>query len=50
MLLKDSRPKLIKNKITQNEIIGLFIRDKSNGVVKENKVNNFAKIFILSFY
>jgi F-box protein 11 len=38
MILKDSRPKILKNSITDNDGIGLFIRDKSHGVVKGNIV------------
>jgi len=33
MILKDSRPKIISNLITENDGIGLFVRDKSNGLI-----------------
>jgi F-box protein 11 len=46
MLLKDSRPKVIENLITDNDGIGLFIRDKSCGVFE----GNIVKINIIIFY
>ena len=36
MILKDSRPKIIQNEIHENDGIGLFVRDKSAGIIKEN--------------
>ena len=39
MILKDSRPRIIANLITDNDGIGLFVRDKSNGVVQKNIVH-----------
>ena len=38
MILKDSRPKIINNQITDNDGIGLYIRDKSHGIIKLNVV------------
>lgn len=38
MILKDSRPKIINNQITDNDGIGLYIRDKSHGTIKSNVV------------
>ena len=38
MILKDARPKIIKNNILDNDGIGLYIRDKSHGVIIENNV------------
>jgi len=38
MLLKDSRPRLTDNKIHGNDCIGLFVRDKSVGVIKDNMI------------
>lgn len=40
MILKDSRPTIFKNLITDNDGIGLFVRDKSHGVIKGNIVYN----------
>lgn len=34
MIMKDSRPDIVENSITENRGIGLFIRDKSNGNIK----------------
>jgi parallel beta-helix repeat (two copies) len=38
MLLKDSRALIFDNVIKNNEGIGLYIRDKSHGEIKSNKV------------
>lgn len=38
MILKDSRPTIMKNLITDNDGIGLFVRDKSYGIIKGNIV------------
>ncbi len=38
MLLKDTRAKIFDNIIKSNEGIGLYIRDKSHGEIKSNKV------------
>jgi len=38
MLLKNSKPVIKDNLITENDGIGLFIRDKSHGVIKANHV------------
>lgn len=38
MILKDSRPKIVKNQISDNDGIGLFIRDKSHGDIHGNIV------------
>lgn len=38
MILKDSRPKIMNNQITDNDGIGLYIRDKSHGIIKSNLV------------
>lgn len=40
MILKDSRPKIVNNSITDNDGIGLYIRDKSHGIIKDNVVIN----------
>jgi F-box protein 11 len=45
MLLKDSRPKVIENLITDNDGIGLFIRDKSCGIYEGNIVNKYEIIY-----
>lgn len=39
MILKDSRPKILENYLHENDGIGLYIRDKSQGKVKDNDVN-----------
>lgn len=39
MLLKDSRPYMRENVIKNNFLVGLFIRDKSNGDIKKNTVS-----------
>ena len=46
MILKDSRPRIIANLITENDGIGLFVRDKSNGVVQKNIVPLQNNIYI----
>lgn len=33
MMIKDSRPTIENNLIEHNNFIGLFIRDKSNGII-----------------
>jgi F-box protein 11 len=38
MILKDSRPNINKNSINDNDGIGLYIRDKSNGIIKDNHI------------
>lgn len=38
MIIKDSRPTIVKNLISDNDGIGLFIRDKSWGIIKDNIV------------
>jgi F-box protein 11 len=38
MLIKDARPKITNNLIQENDGIGLFIRDKSNGEIHDNNV------------
>lgn len=38
MLLKDSRPEMIGNLIQENSLVGLFIRDKSKGIIKNNNI------------
>lgn len=40
MILKDSRPEIIENNINDNDGIGLFIRDKSHGKIKENVIKS----------
>jgi hypothetical protein len=55
MIIKDSRPKIRGNTITENDgsikqvsiissqliiIVGLYIRDKSHGSIYNNKVKN----------
>ena len=40
MILKDSRPDIIENIINDNDGIGLFIRDKSHGVIKTNTIKS----------
>ena len=37
-MLKNSKPKLLKNQINHNRISGLFIRDNSSGYIKDNVV------------
>ena len=44
MILKDSRPTIMKNLITDNDGIGLFVRDKSYGFIKGNIV--FVMLYI----
>lgn len=36
--MKDSRPDIIENTITENRGIGVFIRDKSNGNIRLNTI------------
>lgn len=36
MILKDSRPEIIENEILENDGIGIFVRDKSHGIIKKN--------------
>lgn len=43
MILKDSRPKILNNQITDNDGIGLYIRDKSHGNIKNNVVIKILK-------
>ena len=40
MLLKDSRPQILNNLMTDNDGIGLFIRDKSHGKIKDNIIKS----------
>lgn len=42
MILKDSRPRIIENSINDNDGIGLFIRDKSHGEIKNNQVPSYT--------
>ena len=56
MILKDSRPKITHNNITDNDGIGLYVRDKSHGIIKQNTVSilveyniNFDIYFIIIF-
>lgn len=44
MILKDSRPKILKNLIADNDGIGLFIRDKSHGIIQNNIVNHKSQL------
>ena len=46
MLLKTSKPKINKNLISDNDGIGLFIRDNSYGYIYENIVIINLKIYI----
>ena len=41
MIIKDSRPTILKNFISDNDGIGLFIRDKSWGKIKDNTVKYY---------
>lgn len=38
MMVKDSRVNFIGNRIYKNESVGIFIRDKCKGTVKDNEV------------
>lgn len=38
MIMKDSRPKITDNKILDNDGIGLYIKDVSTGIIKDNLV------------
>jgi len=40
MLIKDARPKILFNKIYDNDGIGIFIRDRSVGKIRGNEVNS----------
>lgn len=40
MIMKDARPKITGNNIRDNDGIGLFIRDISCGIIKENHLRN----------
>lgn len=46
-MVKDSRVNFIGNRIYQNESVGIFVRDKCKGVVKENEVNHWIFFFLL---
>ena len=48
MLLKSSYVLLDGNEITNNQCIGIYVRDKSKGKFQNNKVKNFNPYF--SFY
>ena len=43
MILKDSRPTIKNNEIYENDGIGLYIRDKSHGFIKDNDVKYIFK-------
>lgn len=49
MILKDSRPRIIENKIKENDRIGLFVRDKSHGEIFKNTVININIILKLYY-
>ncbi len=40
MLVKNSKPTIIKNMISDNDGIGLFIRDKSGGKIHDNIIKS----------
>ena len=42
MVMKDSRPVIYNNRITENEGIGLYLRDVSKAEVKDNQVGEFV--------
>ena len=44
MIIKDSRPRVTDNNILNNDGIGVYIRDKSNGVIVNNTVYNLFNI------
>ena len=43
MIIKDTRAKIVNNKIQGNDGIGLYIRDKSHGVIMKNLVKRLTK-------
>jgi hypothetical protein len=43
-MIKDSRPHMVDNRITQNGNIGLYIRDKCHGKIQQNTVRLVVKI------
>lgn len=40
MILKDARPKITNNTIIDNDGIGLYVRDKSHGIILDNTIKN----------
>lgn len=40
MIMKDARPKITSNTISDNDGIGLFIRDVSTGIIIDNNIRN----------
>lgn len=45
--MKDSRSTILNNEIYENQGIGIFIRDKSTGIVSDNKVlRNAITLFV----
>jgi parallel beta-helix repeat protein len=38
--MKDARPKITSNTISDNDGIGLFIRDVSTGIIIDNNIRN----------
>lgn len=40
MILKDSRPEITDNSLNENDGIGLFIRDKSHGIIEQNQIKS----------
>jgi F-box protein 11 len=38
MLIKQSQPTVIANDVFNNDAVGLFIRDKSFGIIRDNQI------------
>ncbi len=50
MFIKDSRPDFVNNEVYNNDQVGIFVRDKSNGVIRKNIVLFFVFIIYIFIY